>query len=139
MPLPAPCNSANALIPGVSNRMLGTPSLTANAIFIGERVQNFRCRQLEGSGSSGKLRPKSITVTTGPPSGLNTSPCPPQKCHPIRPTVPTSATPPIRKYRARQGFLGRPPFCQDQKPPTEGIVIVLAERSPRRVRSSVIL
>jgi hypothetical protein len=46
--------------------MLGTPSLTAKAMLIGERVQNFRCRQREGSGSSGKLWPKSITVTTGP-------------------------------------------------------------------------
>jgi hypothetical protein len=39
------------------NRVLGTPSLTAKAIVMGERVQNVRCRQPEGSGSSGKLRP----------------------------------------------------------------------------------
>src|SRR5260370_41998811 len=50
--------------------MLGTPSLTAKAMVIGERVQNFRCRQPEGSGSRGKLCPKSITVTTGLPSGF---------------------------------------------------------------------
>src|SRR5438132_4581774 len=73
--------------------MLGTPSLTAKAIVIGERVQNFRCRQPEGSGSSGKLRPKSITVTTGPSSGFNTSPRPPQKCQPVRPTAATSDAP----------------------------------------------
>jgi len=88
-------NSIDALS-RVSNRMLGTPSLTAKAIVIGERVQNFRCRQPEGSGSSGKLRPKSITVTTGPSSGFNTSPRPPQKCQPVRPTAAASATPPIR-------------------------------------------
>src|SRR5271169_1673464 len=52
--------------------MLGTPSLTANAIVMGDRVQNFRCRQPEGSRSSGKLCPKSIRVKTGPPSGFNT-------------------------------------------------------------------
>jgi hypothetical protein len=45
---------------------------------IDERVQNFRCRQPEGSGSSEKLCPKSITVTTGPPSGFSTSPRPPK-------------------------------------------------------------
>src|SRR5437660_195980 len=50
--------------------MLGTPSFTAKAMLIGERVQNFRCSQPEGSGSSGKRCPKSITVTTGPPSGF---------------------------------------------------------------------
>jgi hypothetical protein len=54
--------------------MLGTPSFMAKTMLIGDRVQNFRCRQPEGSGSSGKLRPKSITVITGPPSGFKTSP-----------------------------------------------------------------
>jgi hypothetical protein len=68
-------NSIEALS-WVSNRTLGTPSLTAKDIVIGERVPNFRCRQPEGSGSSGKLCPKSITVTTGPPSGFRTSPRP---------------------------------------------------------------
>src|SRR5580693_6659266 len=82
--------------------MLGTPSLTAKDIVIGERVQNFRCRQPEGSGSSGKGCPKSITVTTGPPSGFKTSPRPPKKCQPIRPAAAMSATSPIRKYRARK-------------------------------------
>jgi hypothetical protein len=62
--------------------MLGTPSLTAKAILMGERVQNFRCCQPEGSGSSGKLCPKSITVTTGSPSGFKTSPRPPKKVPP---------------------------------------------------------
>src|SRR5215469_4283251 len=52
--------------------MLGTPSLTVKAIIMGVRVQNFRCFQPEGSGSSGKVCPKSITVTTGPPSGFST-------------------------------------------------------------------
>jgi hypothetical protein len=37
--------------------MLGTPSLTVKAIVIGDRVQNFRCRQPEGSGSR-KALPK---------------------------------------------------------------------------------
>jgi len=36
--------------------MLGTPSLTVKDIVIGARVQNFRCRRPEESGSSGKLR-----------------------------------------------------------------------------------
>jgi len=44
-------NSIDAL-PRVSSRMLGTPSLTAKDNVIGARVQNFRCRQPEGSGSS---------------------------------------------------------------------------------------
>jgi short chain dehydrogenase len=66
------------------NRVLGTPSLTAKAIVMGERVQNVRCRQPEGSGSSGKLRPKSITVTTGPPSGFRTSPRLSKKCQPTK-------------------------------------------------------
>src|SRR6516165_6794528 len=104
--------------------MPGTPSFIAKAMFIGERVQNFRCRQPEGSGSSGKLRPKSITVTIGPPSGFKTSSRPPKKFQPIRPTAAASATPPIRMYRARQGILSRPECDQDQKPLTEGIVIV---------------
>ena len=42
-------NSIDALS-RVANRMLGAPSLTAKAMLIGERVQNFRCRQPEGSG-----------------------------------------------------------------------------------------
>ena len=63
------------------------PFLTAKDIIIGDRVQNFRWRQLEGSASSGKLRPKSITVTTGSPSGFSTLPRPCQTCRPIRPTA----------------------------------------------------
>jgi hypothetical protein len=82
--------------------MLGTPSLTAKDIAIGERVQNLRCSQPEGSGSSGKVFPKSITVTTGLPSGFNTSRRPPNKCQLITPTAATIATPPISKYRARK-------------------------------------
>jgi hypothetical protein len=82
--------------------MLGTPSVTAKDIVTGDRVQNFRCHQPEGSGSSGKLRLKSITVTTGPPSGFRTSPRLSERCHPIRPPTMTSAAPPIRKYRTRQ-------------------------------------
>src|SRR2546428_10378980 len=39
----------------VSNRMLGTLSFMAKTMLIGDRVQNFRCRQPERSGSSGKL------------------------------------------------------------------------------------
>jgi 2-keto-3-deoxy-L-rhamnonate aldolase RhmA len=35
--------------------MPGTPSFTAKAIVIGERVQNFRCFQPDGSGSSGSF------------------------------------------------------------------------------------
>jgi hypothetical protein len=34
-------------------------------IVTGKRVQNLRCHQPGGSGSSGKLRPESISVTTG--------------------------------------------------------------------------
>src|ERR1700758_4751314 len=81
--------------------MLGTPSLTAEDIVIGERVQNFRCCQPEGSGSSEKGCPKSITVTTGPPSGFNTTARPPKTYQPTTPTAAASATPPIRGYRAR--------------------------------------
>ena len=62
-------NSIEALS-WVSNRAIGTPSLTVKAIVMDVRVQNFRCFQPDGSGSSGKLRPKSITVTAGPPSGF---------------------------------------------------------------------
>jgi hypothetical protein len=56
--------------------MLCTPSFTVKAIVMSVRVRNFRCFQPEGGGSSEKLCPKSITVTTGPPSGLSTSPRP---------------------------------------------------------------
>src|SRR6478609_8965366 len=108
--------------------MLGTPSLTAGVIVMGDRVQNFRCCQPEGSGSSGRLRAKSITVTTGPPSGFNTSPRLSKRCQPIRPAAAMSATPPIRMYRARRGIPSRPAGYQDQKPLTEGIVIVFAVR-----------
>ena len=45
--------------------MLGRPSFTANAIVIGERVQNIRCRQPEGSGSSGKLEFQSWPLRLG--------------------------------------------------------------------------
>jgi hypothetical protein len=71
-------NSIDALS-WVSKRMLGTPSLTVKVVVMGERVQNFRCRQPERRGSSGKPRPKSITGTIGPPSGFNISPRPSQK------------------------------------------------------------
>src|SRR5271165_4731655 len=96
------CRNSIDALSWVSNRMLGTPSLTAKPMLIGERVQNFRCRQPEGSGSSEKGCPKSITVTTGPPSGFKTSPRPPKKCQPIKPTTVASATSPIRKYRDRK-------------------------------------
>src|ERR1700730_10827800 len=81
------CRNSIEALSWVSNRMLGTPSLTAKAMFIAERVQNFRCCQPEGSGSSGRLCEKSITVTTGPPSGFNTSPRPSKRCQPIRPVA----------------------------------------------------
>ena len=77
--------------------MLGTPSLTAKDIVIGDRVQNFRCRQPDGSGSSGKRWLKSITVTTGRPSGFRISPRLSQKCHPVKPQATMSAMPQIRK------------------------------------------
>src|ERR1700720_2865174 len=122
------CRNSIDALSWVSNRMLGTPSLTAKAMLIGERVQNFRCRQPEGSGSSGKLCPKSITVTTGPPSGFSTSPRPPKKCQPIRPTTVTIAMPPNTMYRARQGILKPARVWPRPEPLTEGIVIVLAEQ-----------
>jgi hypothetical protein len=40
---------------------------------------------------------KSVTVTTGPPSGFKTSPGSTRKCHPIRLPATMSAMPPIRK------------------------------------------
>src|SRR4029077_20016452 len=64
---------------------------------------------------------------TGPPSGFNTSPRLSKRCQPIRPAAAMSVTPPIRMYRARRGIPSRPAGDQDQKPLTEGIVIVLAE------------
>jgi hypothetical protein len=85
--------------------MLGTPSLTLKDIVIGDRVQNFRCRQPEGSGSSEKLWLKSITVTTGPSSGVKTLPRLSQKCHPIRPLAMTSGMPPIKASHVPSPFL----------------------------------
>src|SRR5262249_17841321 len=85
--------------------MLGTPSLTVKSIVMGVRVQNFRCFQPEGSGSSGKLRPKSMTVTTGPPSDFTTSPRPLEYRQAIRPAPATSAAPPSSAYRDRQAVL----------------------------------
>src|SRR5260370_25820371 len=101
--------------------MLGTPSLTAKDIVIGESVQNFRCRQPEGSGSSEKGCPKSITVTTGPPSGFKTSPRPPKKCQPIRPTAATSATPPITMCRPRKVIVT---FMQTDYPCLDGFSLL---------------
>ena len=101
--------AALGLTAGVHSVCPAADRLSARTVWsgsqlIGERVQNLRCRQPEGSGSSGKLCPKSITVTTGPPSGFKTSPRPPKKCQPIRPTAATIVTPPIRRYRARHGI-----------------------------------
>ena|SRR6516162_9132965 len=87
--------------------MLGTPSLTVKAIVMGVRVQNFRCFQPEGSGSSGKLCAKSMTVTSRPPSGFSTSPRPSQKRQTMRLAAATSATPPSKAYRVRQAVLRR--------------------------------
>src|SRR5207237_3992161 len=56
-----------------------------------------RGERIEGEGC-----PKSITVTTGPPSGFKTSPRPPKKCQPIRPAAAMIATPPNKMYRARK-------------------------------------
>jgi len=39
----------------VSNRMLGTPSLIAKDIVIGDRVQNFRCRRRRGADRAGSF------------------------------------------------------------------------------------
>src|ERR1700751_34757 len=82
--------------------MLGTPSLTVKAIVMGERVQNFRCFQPDGSGSNRKLRPNSMTVTTRPPSAFSTSPGSPEKCQLMKPAAATSTTTPIRTHRARE-------------------------------------
>src|SRR5689334_19527535 len=111
--------------------MLGTPSLTAKAIVIGERVQNFRCRQPEGSGSSGKLCAKSITVTTGPPLDFNTSRRPPKNCQPITPATATIVMPANRKYRARKVIVAFIPVCTAActAPPTIGALRAPARRA----------
>jgi hypothetical protein len=52
-----------------------------------------------------KIHSKSITVTTGPPSGFKTSPRPSKNYQPIRPAAVRSPSPPIRKHRARKVIL----------------------------------
>jgi hypothetical protein len=64
-----------------------------------------------------------------PAIGFNTSPRPSKKCQPTTRAAVASATPPIRRYRARHG-IEKPAriLAKTKKPLTEGIVIVLAER-----------
>jgi hypothetical protein len=109
--------------------MLGTPSLTAKDTIIGERVQNFRCRQPEGSGSSGKGCPKFHYGHDQPVIGFQHLD-PPAEREPADQADGSddrdgsnhgaSSTP-------RHPKAG-PNVCEDQKPLTEGIVTVFAER-----------